>query len=230
MSRIFLPVDDPEEWQRFLAAPERQWRDGYSAKSLAYRWHVAAGFPPEIAQLLTTAENPALRRVELLFAFPEYKVALPGRGYASQCDLFVIGKAADHHLVAITVEGKVNEPFGPLVSEWNTTASPNRQQRLSFMAKWLNLDADSLGHIRYQLLHRTVAAVLEAKRLNAPYAISLVHSFSVEDRWFDDFQALVKCFGRSAAINQLVPLTQSTDIAVYTGWAKGISVQVNPSN
>jgi hypothetical protein len=117
LSRIFIPADSPDEWRRFLASPERQWRDGYSAKSLAFSWHTAANFPPEITQLFATANNPAFHHVELLFAFPEYKVALPGGGRASQCALFAIGKAADNNLIAITVEGKVNESFGPLVAE-----------------------------------------------------------------------------------------------------------------
>lgn len=223
MSRIFLPADSPEEWQRFLAAPERQWRDGYSAKSLAESWHTAAGFPTEITQLLLTSDNTAFQQVDLLFAFPEYKVALPGRGYASQCDLFVIGKAADGKLLAITVEGKVDEPFGPRIAEWSASASTNKQLRLSFMAEQLGLDVAALTPIRYQLLHRTVAAVLEAERLNVPYAITLVHSFSQTDNWFADYEAFVGLFGQTASVGRLIPLMERNGITLYTGWARGKS-------
>jgi hypothetical protein len=221
LSHIFIPANTPEDWQRFLAVPERQWRDGSSAKRLAYSWHTAANFPPEISQLLTTSDNPAFHHVERLFAFPEYKVALPGGGRASQCDLFVIGKAADNHLIAITVEGKVNEPFGPRVTEWRSAASSGKQERLTFMAKRLGIDFAALNPVRYQLLHRTVVAVLEAERLSAPYAISLVHSFSQTDKGFTDFQAFVALFGRLATANQLVELTTTSGIHLYTGWARG---------
>jgi hypothetical protein len=53
----------------------------------------------------------------LLLAIPEYKVSLPGWGAASQNDIFCLART-QHGLVSIMVEGKVNEPFGPLVKEW----------------------------------------------------------------------------------------------------------------
>lgn len=63
--------------------------------------------------------------------------------------------------------------------------------------------------------------IVDAERLNAPYAISLIHSFSQTDKWFADYEAFVNCFGRSATINQLIPLTETSGITLYTGWARG---------
>jgi hypothetical protein len=34
-NRVYIPATKPEDWQNLLADPEKQWRDGYSAKSLA---------------------------------------------------------------------------------------------------------------------------------------------------------------------------------------------------
>lgn len=33
----------------------------------------------------------------------------------------------------MTVEGKVSEPFGPVLSNWNKEASPGKTQRLAFI-------------------------------------------------------------------------------------------------
>lgn len=221
MSRIFVPSASAEDWRPLLAAPERHWRTGFSAKALAHCWQAAQGFPVEIAQVLAASGVGALQRAELLFAFPEYKVALPGGGAASQTDLFAVGKAADGQLLAMAVEGKVGESFDRTVARWLLDASIGKQRRLAFIQQCLGLPSASIGHIRYQLLHRTAAAVLEAERLNAGHAILLVHSFSQSDRWFDDFEAFTALFGQQIQPNQLVLLRQSPRLAIYAAWVRG---------
>src|SRR5688500_2265226 len=109
MSRIYVPSQGSHEWQRLLAQPEKHWRPGYSATCLAECWEKAAGLPHEVERLLSSiAPAP-----ELLVALPEHKVPLPGshRG-DSQNDLFALVRAGDQ-TVAVTIEGKVDEPFGP---------------------------------------------------------------------------------------------------------------------
>jgi hypothetical protein len=68
-------------------------------------------------QVFKQSELPIFSDVEVLYGFPEYKVALPGGNASSQDDLYVIGKA-NNELLTIMVEGKVSETFGELVSEW----------------------------------------------------------------------------------------------------------------
>ena len=92
MKRIYIPSKGPEDWRLHLASPERQWRRGFSARTLAYCWEDSAGFPPEVASLLEDAGESALIGSELLLAIPEYKVPLEGRGKPSQSDLFVLAK------------------------------------------------------------------------------------------------------------------------------------------
>lgn len=221
MKRIFIPATSAEDWRRFLASPERHWRTGYSARALAYCWQAADGFPPEIIHLFAASGIPALHHVELLFAFPEYKVALPGGQAASQSDIFVIGKAADQRLITITVEGKVAESFDQTVAEWSAEPSSGKRQRLGFIRQQLGLAHEVPGHIRYQLLHRTVAAVIEATRLNAAHALLLIHSFSQTDRWFEDYRAFTALFGVQPVPNRLVVLTQQPQVTIYAGWARG---------
>ncbi len=48
MNRIYLPATSPADWQRLLAEPEKHWKTGYSARTLAHCWHAVASFPPEV--------------------------------------------------------------------------------------------------------------------------------------------------------------------------------------
>ena len=39
MAKILIPASSPEDWKQFLTEPEKHWKSGYSARSLAYCWH-----------------------------------------------------------------------------------------------------------------------------------------------------------------------------------------------
>ena len=112
MPKIYVPITSMEEWKNLLADPEKQWRGGYSARTLAASWITADGFPPEIYELFETSGVPAFHSVQPLIIIPEHKVLLPPRsGHPSQNDLFALVKAADGSLISMTVEGKVSESF-----------------------------------------------------------------------------------------------------------------------
>ena len=89
--KVYIPTTGPDDWQRFLADPAKQWRTGFSAKTLAYCWECAdGGLPNEIASML----RPHGGEVELLLAIPEYRVALPGAfRVESQSDIFALARA-----------------------------------------------------------------------------------------------------------------------------------------
>jgi hypothetical protein len=38
MNKMYLPTVGPQDWQKLLADPEKQWRTGYSARTIAYAW------------------------------------------------------------------------------------------------------------------------------------------------------------------------------------------------
>jgi len=221
MSRVYVPTRSAEDWKRLLAKPERHWKTGFSAKALAYCWEDAHDFPPEIARLFSQSGIPPFQQVELLLALPEYQVALPGGSRPSQNDIFILAKALDGHLVSITIEGKVSEEFDRTLEEWNANKSPGRKQRLKFLKEQLGLTQELPPHIRYQLLHRTASAVIEAIRFNAQNAVMIVHSFSPNDLWFEDYEAFLALFGVKAALNQLVFLKETQSINLYCGWARG---------
>jgi hypothetical protein len=56
MSKVYVPSSGPDDWQRFLAEPEKQWRRGFSARTVAYSWESANGLPPEVEALFVKSE------------------------------------------------------------------------------------------------------------------------------------------------------------------------------
>lgn len=221
MKHIFIPTSSADDWKRFLAEPEKQWRTGFSAKALAHCWEQADGFPAEITDLFSQSGVSSFQNIELLLAFPEFQVSLPGGKRPSQNDLLVVAKGSDGHLVVIAVEGKVSEPFGPTLAEWNVSESIGKQERLGYIQLLLGLNDELPRHLRYQLLHRTASAVIEARRFNAHSAVMLVHSFSQDALWFEDFQAFLGLFGVQPQLNQLSWLAELQGINLYAGWVKG---------
>ncbi|MDD5659929.1 MAG: hypothetical protein PHR39_08000 [Actinomycetota bacterium] len=221
---FFMSTKNEDSWQQLLAKPDNQWETGYSAKALAYCWEKAAGFPKDILSTFKNSKINLFKNVELLFAFPEYKVALYGGNRDSQNDIYVVAKS-NHKLISIMVEGKVREPFGEVTIEWEKDCSTNsgKPKRLSFLLKKLNLNYSQVQQIRYQLLHRAVSAILEAQRIEAKNALILIHSFSQTDEHFDDFAKFVKLFGLPAKVNSITGpyKIQSEGIDLYFGWSRG---------
>lgn len=222
MASFYLPTLSADDWQRGLVDPDKQWRTGYSARALAHCWESACGLPAEICELFAQSSYAPFEQVEMLLGLPEHEVRLDGQGHGSQNDLFVLARDAAGGLISLMVEGKVDEPPGPKLDQWLVNASANKHRRLAFLQKMLGLDADLPGQIRYQLLHRTASAVIEAQRFNAASAVMVVHSFSQTGDWFDDFAQFVGLYDVSAAADgSLRPLTEIGGVRLFAGWATG---------
>ncbi|MDD4860015.1 MAG: hypothetical protein PHR56_07415 [Dehalococcoidales bacterium] len=204
-----------------LAKPERHWRTGYSAKTLAYCWQEADDFPESIKRVFKNSGIELFQNVELLLAFPEYKVPLPGGRRASQNDIFALAKGRNQ-LISIAIEGKVSEPFDTCIAEWKLEASKGKKTRLQFLCHKLQLYKNKIDHVRYQLLHRTASAIIEAEKFNAQNALMLVHSFSQSDEWFDDYRQFLALFGlKEIRTDSLVYAKTINGIDLYFSWVKG---------
>jgi hypothetical protein len=219
MAQILIPTQSIEDWRRLLARPDRHWKTGFSAMTLARSWEAADGFPPEVQQIFRTSGQPHLLAIEPLLVIPEYQIPLPGGRRASQTDVFVLARSS-HGLVAIAVEGKVDEAFGPTLAERRTESSEGMASRLMFLLDCLGL-SDVPGSIRYQLLHRAASAIVAAQQYFASHAVMLVQSFSETDRWFDDFAAFAGLFNRAPKIGELVTLGPCSGIELHAAWCKG---------
>lgn len=220
MNRFFAISDivTPEDARKYLADPNTQWRQGYSAYELATCWLGAAGFPESVRSVLNA--SPTFKGAELIEAFFERKVDLGTPGHTSQNDLLVYAKIPSGFAV-IAVEGKVNEPFGQYAGEMDMT--PGLARRQLDLAARLGLGMDDLRHIRYQLMHRTVSALLEAERYRADHALMLVHSFSAEDVSFKDYRAFALIMGMPAQDllpDRIVGSREFGSVKLHLGWVR----------
>jgi len=222
MKKIFIPTEEPEDWRKLLTVPDTQWRKDYSAYELAYCWDKANDFPESVRKVFRDSEIDLFQNVELLFAFPEYEVPLPGGVRPSQNDIFILALAKGNcQLISITVEGKVKEGFEDTVAEWlNKDNSEGKRKRLKFLLNKLQLNEDKVKPIRYQLLHRTASAIIEAERFGAKNSLMLVHSFSQDDDGFDYYWQFSRLFNADGKTNSLVFAKNIRGIDLYLGWVK----------
>lgn len=218
MSRVRIPSRRPEDWRRLLADPDRHWRVGYSAYELAHAWQATDKFPRAVATALAGAP---FGQLELLIALPEHKVTVPGRGGESVTDVFALGRSGGGDLVAIAVEGKVSESFDKPVREWLDDPEgnrDNRQNRLAGLAARLGQDASSLGDAPYQLLHRTVAALIEARRYNAAHAVLLVHSFSRDRSHHAEYRGYARLLGTTGDPGRVESVGRRDGVELHLCW------------
>ena len=194
LNPVYVPAAEPSAWRALQARPDLHWRPGHSAYELAHAWS-REGWPHEVVSALHAA-GPALAGLEMLLALPEHRVPLPGGGHPSQTDLMVYAHNLGGALVVLAIEGKVAEPFGPLVGEWRADASGGKEARLHALRRTLGLDdGPELDVLRYQLLHRAASALIEAGRFSAQHAVLLVHSFDPQDPELADLGALARAVG-----------------------------------
>ncbi|MBU9723824.1 MULTISPECIES: DUF6946 family protein [Bacillaceae] len=218
MGKYFVPTEGTESWRCLLADREKQWKTGYSAKELAETWEGADGFPKSVKALFKGSQPQIFNQLEFLYGFPEYKVSLKGRGASSQNDLYVLAKS-NEELVTIMVEGKASEPFGEPVNKWlGTEPSDGQKIRLDYLLDVLELDKASVMDKRYQLLHRTASAIIEAEKVGADHALMLVHSFSKTSQWYYDYAAFVNLFNLSLEKNRIVGPVQINRKNLYFAW------------
>ena len=206
-------IDDWRELHK-----EKHWRKGYSAYELAVSWESADPFlPQEIKELFGES-------AELLAAIPEHKTPLPGGNTPSQSDVLAFIRS-EGKVYAVAVEGKVKESFGPTVGKWRKKASAGKKERLESIRKTLGLPNPVPDKIRYQLLHRTASAVIEAKHFGADRAAMIVHSFaykhkSREDSELrEDFLLFLELFGINS-VESKEPYTDTENgKPLYFAWA-----------
>jgi len=218
--RILHFTAGPQDWQALLADPQKHWRIGFSARTLAHCWEAAQGLPPEVQAVFASSNEPLLADFTPIIAVPEFKVPLPGGDRPSQNDLFLLGRSKAGP-VSVMVEGKVSESFGPAITEWRKDASPGKEERFSFLLRTVGLSGAPDGAIRYQLFHRAASAVLEGERYRAVAAVMLIHSFSQERACWPDYQAFLQLFDVRAEAGRIQRLPGSQRIPLFAAWVLG---------
>ncbi len=220
MSGIFAFTSGPDDWKTLLADPVKHWQRSYSARTLAYCWEAADGFPPEVVQAISQTASFLLANLTPVLAVPEFKVPLPGGVHSSQNDIFVLARSAAGP-VSIMVEGKVDEAFGPTLHEWIAQASLGKKERLRFLIGSLGLGSQPQGTIRYQLLHRAASAIITGEQYHAVAALLVIHSFSRALSGWPDYQAFTRLFGVDAVRGMVQLLSGATKIPLFSVWVLG---------
>jgi hypothetical protein len=106
-----------------------------------------------------------------------------------------------------------------MLSEWLEGASDGKRERLGAMSKLLTI-GEPPPSIRYQLLHRTASAILEAQRFLASDAVMLVHSFSQADASLSDYQAFLGLLGVAGGVNQAVSVGFRSGVQLHLAWVR----------
>jgi hypothetical protein len=176
------------DWLR-LAPPKKgkdQWEEGRSAMELAKAWFRDARSvaPAELVALLTS--NQSLSDAKLERGVAE-KVTLIDEfaGEHRNHDLILFGTCGAGS-VAVGLEAKVDEEFGPVVGP-HLESAPQRSNipsRVSLLTASLfgrALD-DRLRTLRYQLLTATAGTMIEAGQHKASAAVLVVWEF-VTHKW-----------------------------------------------
>ena len=218
-NRIFLPSLGTSNWRSFIADPFVHWRRGKSAWELAVSWEIAAktasGMPTELVSALNS--NPDLIGADLLFAVPEHRVSLDDYRRPSQSDLWVVLWTRKGY-ISVTIEAKAGEDFDQPIEKWIKQESDGKERRLAFLTKELGLSEPPPGFIRYQLVHRTVAALLEAKRCHFNLALMLVQSFEESPSSWLDYERFATLLRIPAIRGGITGPTQIDNISLYLGW------------
>lgn len=213
MSRILVPTESLEDWQKLLSDPVKHWKKGHSAMAVAKCWEASNGLPAEISGIFGM-------EAQLILAIPEHQVPIPGGKRPSQCDVFALvgmGGAT----CALAVEAKVEETFGDTIGEWQKKTKGGGEDRLTALCEELDVPYPPPADLRYRLFHRTVAAVYEADRFRTDLAAMIVQSFSRERAGFEDFAAFCNVLGLEAEPGTALRTELPSGRELLLGWAEG---------
>jgi hypothetical protein len=209
------PLARPEDIIPFLARGEFQWRKSRSAYEAAHSWFGAHDLPQSVREVIEG--DSVFAGAKLIEAFFEKETDLDTFGRPSQTDVLALLRLKSG-LGVLGIEAKVDETFGPLISEWRD-GSPGKEQRLSGLAIRVGFDPGIVEKLRYQLLHRTAATLIEAERYGACDAAMIIQSFDPNHAWFDEFRLFSEAM--SLALDKpgkLSPALEIGGIRLRLGW------------
>jgi hypothetical protein len=99
------------------------------------------------------------------------------------------------------------------------TSAPRRRELLE---QRLGLEPAQTEQLRYQLLHRTASALIEAERFTAAAALMLIHSFGQRRTGFEDFQSFVEAMGGERPKGDgVAAVGRRRGVELFLGWVTG---------
>lgn len=163
---------------------------------------------------------PEWRDAVLIDAFAERCTDLEdGRPSHSQSDLLAIVALASG-IGVLSIEAKVDEGFDKMVGQWIGDGSAGKAVRLAKLTALLDIEDQAIEGLRYQLLHRTAAAVLEAKRYRTNQAAMIVQSWCSVRSSFGDYLAFCRALGGlEPEPNRLTASINVGGVRLRLGWS-----------
>jgi hypothetical protein len=214
------PLLEPEQAKPLLKWPDIQWKPQKSAYETAHAWINAGklsggGIPSSARAVLDQAQE--WRDAKVVIGLFEHATALDTQTGPSTTDILVVCDVASG-LGAMAVEGKAGEDFDKLVKTYRLQ-SPGKEARLKWACDQFGIQPDVCGDLRWQLFHRTLSAVIEAKHFKSSQALMLVHDFSGVDAHFGDYEAFGTAIGyKGMAPGALTPSREFNGVSLRLGW------------
>ncbi len=221
MKRFFESTYGVGDWKKKLSDPDKHWKRKRSAFECAISWESAKGedhgLPEEINKVLCKSKKFA--DAELLLAIPEHQVPLEGGSRGSQNDVWALIKFTNE-VFSVSVEAKAGESFDKTVFDWmnQNSNTEHREERLKDLKSILQIENKDTDHIRYQLLHRAVSAILEGRRFRTDGAMMIIQSFTSKSDRFNDFADFCDLFGVKAERNIAFHIRSFQDKPLYFCW------------
>ncbi|HSA55340.1 MAG TPA: hypothetical protein VLE53_06525 [Gemmatimonadaceae bacterium] len=205
----FRRLTKAEDWRALARAEDRA--ANHASYELARAWQGAGGIPAGIVAALDAAGMPELGGLELDVGVVEKPVLVDTTMTPSVTDLTGYARNSRDDVVILAVEGKAHEPAGISVRAWlrgdarepHPGAMPrrSRERRFEFLCERLGLALDLECGLQYQLLHRTVSAVVEAELHGAVAAVLLIHAFgAMSPGHWSDYELFLKELGLDGAV------------------------------
>jgi hypothetical protein len=126
-------------------------------------------------------------------------------------------------MLSLSVEAKAKEAFGDealerwLVAGGTDESKSNRKTRWDYVQSYLPR-SDSFLQVRYQILHRCAASVIEAKRLGFQHAAFIVQAFNTPEESFQDYAAFCRALKIPGKRGSLAT-TVVDGVSLSVGWA-----------
>jgi hypothetical protein len=187
---------------------------------MADSWFVSEDMPATVRRVMATDEY--LRDAEFLDGWLERETDLQdGIQGATQTDLLGLFGVGDK-LGVLGIEAKVTESFGPLISE-KLGGSEDARLRVRQLCDLFRLDPDHAGHLRYQLVHRTAAIILEARRFRSNIGVLIIQSFCPDRTGLSDCAAFFEAIGMSGFHDGgLIGARRFAGVDLWAGWASDV--------
>ena len=222
MAQLFFasdgsPLSGPEDAIRLLGRHAAAGAARHAVYETAHSWFDAQDLPAAVRATLES--DPTYAAAELLKVFfekpSEFDASAP-----NHTGVLAVLKIRSG-LAVVGIEGKVSEPFGDYVFQWND-GSPGRATRVAASLKQLGMADDIAGGLRYRLIHRTVTTLLEAQTIGAREAAMLIQSFGHDHApaGFVDLQMFSAVIGAPIAdTGMLSPPVELDGVRMRLGWS-----------